>query len=228
MKEINKMVDTAPCLRDKVILQFYADTGCRTSELLRIKEENIDLKKQIVLIPHLKVGTRKKCPGCGKAAGKNQPFCSRCGASLTDTKADGVLDRRRLISVGPKTAKLLKQYLESRVEVGERPKDGLLVNLNRTSVYRVVRAAAERIGLTGKCIMNPETNGDHYVHTHNFRDSLAVDWLRFAGSDISRQKALQEHLGHQRFETTMRYHKLEPGEIQKIGNEMREQRGSDD
>ncbi len=34
-KEIGALIDAAPTLRDKMIISFLADTGCRISELLQ-------------------------------------------------------------------------------------------------------------------------------------------------------------------------------------------------
>ncbi len=133
--------------------------------------------------------------------------------------AEGIEERKRLVSVGKETMTLVKEYIEKR----ENP-DGRLINLTRQSVYYIVRNAAEKAGLAGKTIMNPETGKLHYVHPHNFRDSLAVAWLDLAGSDAGKQKALQDHLGHKRFETTMRYHKLTPTDVQEVGDEVRKKR----
>jgi integrase/recombinase XerD len=98
------------------------------------------------------------------------------------------------------------------------------MNITRQQIYNVVREAGARIGLKGKCIMNPETGRTHNVHPHNLRDSLAVHWLQVAGSDVNKQKALQDQLGHVSFATTMRYDKLSPAMVRKVADEVRKAR----
>ena len=212
------MIDQADFLRDKVILAFLADTGCRASELLRIKVENLDLESQVVLIPHLKRGIKKKCPDCGQSCGRSQPYCSKCGCELSYIVAEGIEERNRLINIGAKTCELLREYVEDL-----KPTNNL-IGLTRQRVWQVVRDAGTSIGLKGKVLLNPETGKKHGVHPHSFRDSLAVAWLTYAGTDAGKQKALQDHLGHKSFATTMRYHKLTPAAVKKVSEEVRKQR----
>lgn len=218
--EIQGMINQATCLRDKVILSFYADTGCRTTELLKLKVENLDLENNVVMIPHLKRGTKKRCPKCDRSAGRNTAFCSKCGTDLSMVKPEGIEERSRLINIGAETAELLRQYVE-----GLNPSD-YVINISRVMIYYIVRNAAQAIGIKGKVLLNPESGKKHYAHPHGFRDSLAVHWLNFAGTDVSKQKALQDHLGHKSFETTMRYNKLTPLKVKQVSDEVRQLRFS--
>lgn len=217
-EEIQQMIDQADFLRDKAILSFYADSGCRVSELLSILVEHVDFDTGEVMIPHLKRGIKKKCPKCGFSAGRSQKFCAKCGTDLSAVRAEGTEERNRLISVGDRTIELLRQHM-----VGLNPGDKVF-DISRQWVYYIVRNAAEKIGLKGRIILNPETGKNHFVHPHNFRDSLAVSWLDFAGEDGTKQKALQDHLGHKSFITTMRYHKLTPSQVKKVGDQVRKAR----
>ena len=216
--EIQQMKEKAPSLRDKVIISFYSDTGARASEPLRLKKENLDLDNNIVLIPHLKRGIRKKCPSCGKAAGRNTPFCSKCGTDLARIVPEGIEERTRLINIAPETSKLLRKYTAGMSA------DENIFSISRQQVYNIVRNTAKAIGLEGKVILNPETRKKHFVHPHSFRDSLAVDWLEVAGEDATKQKALQDHLGHKKFDTTMKYAKLTPKRVKDVGAEVRQRR----
>lgn len=216
--EIMRMIDAAPTLRDKAIIAFLADTGCRVSELLGVKLEDIDFERGIVLIPHLKVGLRKKCPQCGKTAGRRQNFCPKCGSDISKVETEGAEERKRLISIGENTLRLCQEYIERRASGGNH-----LIDLTRQMVYYILREAAKTIGLEGKVILNPETGKRHFVHPHSMRDSLAVDWLNYDDS-AEGQKALQQHLGHKRFETTVRYFKLTPSLVRKIGDDVRRSR----
>ena len=217
-EEIKGMIDKASCLRDKVIISFLADAGTRLSELLRLKVENLDLESGLVLIPHLKRGIRKHCPGCGKSAGRNQAFCVYCGEDLSKVVAEGIQERKRVISIGKDTIKLLREYVE------ELSPSEVIIQLSRQRVYYLIRDLAEAVGVSGKAILNPETGKQHYVHPHSFRDSLAIEWLQIAGTDVNKQKALQVHLGHQSFDTTMRYNKLRPTAVRKVSDEVRKKR----
>ena len=217
-EEIVAMLNAATCLRDRLIISFYSDTGCRVSELLRLKVRDVDLNTRTVLIPHLKRGLRKHCPKCQHSAGRSQQYCAKCGASLLGVTAEGIIDRSRLISIGEETTELLREYTN-----GMKPEESL-IGLSRQRVNTIVRDLARTIGLDGKVLLNPETRRQHYIHPHIFRASLAVDWLEQAGDDVSMQRALQEHLGHQSFNTTVGYHKLAPSRVRQIGDTIRKKR----
>ncbi len=218
--EIMSMAGNATCRRDRVIVLFYFDTGCRASELLGITVENCDLESNLIMIPHLKRGIKKHCPICSKIAGKSTKFCSRCGESLLQVQAEGVEDRKRVVNIGAELASELGEYiLEENLQATDA-----IIKLSRQMIYNIIRTLAEKSGLSGKVILNPETGKRHYVHPHSFRDSFAVDWLDVAGDNISKQKALQEALGHQNFNTTMRYEKLTPAKVRQVGEEVRKAR----
>jgi integrase len=220
-EEITAMIDIAPTIRDKLIISFLADTGCRVSELLRLNVSQIDFDKNLVLIPHLKAGLRKRCPSCGKSTGRRQNFCPKCGTNISDVLAEGSEERTRLINVGEQTLNLCREYIDRRANDSEN-----LITLTRQMVYRIIRQCASGAGLDGKTILNPETGQMHYVHPHSFRDSLAVDWLTLDDSGDS-QKLLQDHLGHKRYETTARYFKLTPTHVAKAADEVRRHRFGD-
>ena len=217
-EEIRGMIEAAPTLRDKVIVAFLADTGCRVSELLRLKTQHIDFDRRLVLIPHLKAGLRKKCPGCGKFVGRRQNFCPKCGNDIRAVPAEGNEERNRLVNVGEDALNLCREYLEKRSNDTDR-----LISLTRQMVYHIFRKCAEAAGLSGKVMLNPDTGRQHYIHPHNMRDSLAVDWLNLDDSATS-QKALQGHLGHKKYETTARYQKLAVEKIAKTADKVRRHR----
>ena len=99
-----------------------------------------------------------------------------------------------------------------------------VIKLSRQAIYNIIREMASEVGLQGKCILNPDTGRKQYVHPHILRASLAVDWLKIAGGDINKQKALQEQLGHSSFDTTMRYNKLAPSQVRKVADEVQQLR----
>jgi len=216
--EVRGMIEAAPTLRDKVILMFLADTGCRVSELLRLKTQHIDFDRRLVLIPHLKAGLRKKCSGCGKSVGRRHNFCPKCGKDISNVEAEGSEERTRLINVGDETLNLCREYLQKRKGNSDQ-----LIPITRQMVGVIMRRCANAIGLGGKVMLNPETGIEHYVHPHSMRDSLAVDWLTLDDSATS-QKALQEHLGHKKYETTARYQKLSMESVADAADKVRRHR----
>lgn len=221
-EEIKMLKENAPCLRDLVIISFLSDTGCRVSEMLGVKVSDIDFEKEVVLISHLKEGIRKKCPGCGRAAGRHQKFCSRCGADISNVETEGISEHKRLIVIGVDTLDLIAEYLDRRKEDTDK-----LIPITRQAVDYIIKDIAIKSGLGGKIILNPETGSKHFLHAHSFRDALCVDWLSTKPEGYTEdesRKALQRHLGHKRFDTTARYQKLTLDTVQDIGNIIRKKR----
>lgn len=217
-EETTGMMNNAQYPRDRIIVAFFRDTGVRVSELTTLKVDDLDLKIGTAEIAHLKRGVKKKCPVCGRQAGGHTQFCSKCGANLSQIEAFGVEDRGRLISLGPELVEMLKEYTRDM-----QPED-LLIGLTRQQVNNIVKELAEVIGLKGKCMFNPITRKHHYVHPHDFRAALAVSWLDAAKGDGNMQKALQDHLGHSRFDTTMGYVKLNPSAVRATADIVRQAR----
>jgi integrase len=52
-KVIKKMIGIAPCLRDKLIISFFSDTGCGGTELISIRIGDILLDERTALIRYL-------------------------------------------------------------------------------------------------------------------------------------------------------------------------------
>lgn len=220
-KEITALIEAAPTLRDKLIIFFLADTGCRISELLALKLTHIDFEQQMVLIPHLKAGIRKKCPKCNKSTGRRQNFCPKCGSDISGVVPEGNEERTRLLSVGPRVLDLCREYIDKRPVENDN-----LITITRQRVYRVLRDCAKKAGLAGKIILNPETGKMHFVHPHVLRSSLAVAWLMLDDGGDS-QKSLQSHLGHKRYETTARYLKQTPRQVAEAAGKVRRSRFGD-
>ena len=213
--EVESLIQAAPTLRDKLIIRFLFRTGCRVSELCALKAANIDFKRSLILIDHLKSLPRMLCPGCEKKVGGKSRFCPYCGTELTETEPKQVR-RQRLIPLDRETFKLIKEYLKKR-----RSNDDRLIPLTRQRVNQIVKEAAEEASLGGKILLNPEsgTGKRHYVSPHRLRDAFAIYWLDAKDSPEA-QKALQEQLGHMRFDTTAKYLKLDVQRIGKIYKEV--------
>lgn len=213
--EVEALIEAAPTLRDKLIIRFLSRTGCRVSELCSLKTANIDFKRRLILIDHLKELARRECPECDKKVGSRNKFCPYCGTLLRETDPKKLV-RQRIITLDAETFKLMKEYLEKR-----RVDDERLIPLTRQMVNVILREAAEKAGLGGKILLNPEgaTGERHYVSPHRLRDAFAIRWLD-RKDDPEAQKALQEQLGHKKFDTTARYLKLDIQRIEKVYDEV--------
>ena len=68
--EVEKLEKAAEYLRDKLLIRLLFHLGCRVSEALGIKVENIDFKQGTVTIEHLKARIKLSCPQCSARLGK--------------------------------------------------------------------------------------------------------------------------------------------------------------
>lgn len=216
--EVERLIQAAATLRDKLIIRLLSRTGCRVSELCSLKAANIDFRRGIILIEHLKRLPRRQCPKCEKKVGTRNKFCPYCGTGLKEIDPKEIR-RQRLIILDRETLNLAREYLQKRNNDDDR-----LISLTRQRVDQVLKEAAERAGLGGKILLNPEsgTGARHQVSPHRLRDALAIRWLR-ARNDPEGQKALQEHLGHKRFDATARYLKLDVQQIGKVYHDVFEE-----
>jgi integrase/recombinase XerD len=99
---------------------------------------------------------------------------------------------------------MLKEYIERGGPVTKNGKR-LLFNINRHRSWQIVTQLAERAGLPK--LVNPETGKVYNVSPHRFRDAFAVNAVKVDDSGDG-LRLLQEHLGHQSFNTTARYRKV--------------------
>jgi len=81
----------------------------------------------------------------------------------------------------------------------------LIFGINRHRAWQIVRKCAERAGLPR--LVNPETGKTHNVSPHRLRDAFAVHAIKLNDSGDG-LRMLQEHLGHQSFNTTAKYRKV--------------------
>jgi integrase len=217
-QDVKNITDQADNLRDKLIISFYYSTGVRVSEFLSVTFQNVDFENGTVLIPHLKRGVHKVCPKCKRQGGRAIKFCSRCGSDMSKIVPIGISERSRIIGIDSDLIQLIKDYIKGK----KLKKTDPIISLTRQSVYSVVRKLSEKAGLGGKIMLNPETGRYHYVHTHDFRSSLATDWLEMAKTDVNKQKALQTLLGHSDFGTSMRYNRLTSTQMDDTHKEFKE------
>jgi len=203
--EIEQMEEQAACLRDKLLIRLLFHLGCRVSEALGLRVEDIDFERGSVTIEHLKAGIRLSCAQCGARLGRTHTFCPKCGAKVEKTLIQEQEHRRlRTLPLDGDTLEMLEDYIRRRGPVSQ--KDSMFIfGINRHRAWQVVRDCARRAGL-GE-LVNPETGKRRGVSPHRLRDAFAVHAAKQDDSGDG-LRLLQEHLGHASFNTTAKYRKV--------------------
>jgi integrase/recombinase XerD len=83
-EEINRMEQAASNLRDRLLIHLLFHVGCRVSEALALKVEDVDFTRGTITIVHLKHRVRLSCPTCGARLGLSHSFCPKCGAKVDE------------------------------------------------------------------------------------------------------------------------------------------------
>jgi len=192
-------------LRDRLLIKVLFHLGCRISEALALKVEDIDFNRGTVTIQHLKANLQLSCNGCGQRLGRSHMFCPRCGIKVEKAQAEQQERRRqRVLPVDSDTLGLLSEYVRRG---GPVLRDGrkLIFDINRHRGWQIVKGCAEKANLPK--LVNPETGTIHNVSPHKLRDAFAVCAVKTDDSGDG-LRLLQQHLGHASFNTTARYRKV--------------------
>jgi integrase/recombinase XerD len=112
--------------------------------------------------------------------------------------------RQRVLPIDNETLSMLREYIERGGPVLREGKR-LIFGINRHRAWQIVKECAERAGLPK--LINPETGKVHNVSPHRLRDAFAVHAVKLNDSGDG-LRLLQEHLGHQSFNTTAKYRKV--------------------
>ncbi len=222
--EVERLEQAAEYLRDRLLIRLLFHLGCRISEALGIRVEDIDFKQRTVTIEHLKARIKLSCPECGASLGKMHKFCPVCGLKVEKAVAEEKEHRRyRSLPVDGSTLAMIKEYVGRG---GAREKSGqrFLFNLTRHRAWQIVKDCAEKAGLPK--LVNVQSGKKHNVSPHQLRDAFAVHAVKLDDSGDG-LRMLQEHLGHQNITTTMKYRKVS-GEEQKEWYERLWQGGKQD
>jgi integrase/recombinase XerD len=223
-EEVEKLEKAAEYLRDKLLVRLLWRLGCRISEVLGIRVDDIDFKQRTVTIEHLKARIKLSCNQCGARLGKMHKFCPVCGIKVDKAVAQEQEHHRyRSLPVDKDTLVMLKEYISRG---GARMKDGkrFIFDMTRHRAWQIIKGCAEKAGLSG--LVNVETGKKHNVSPHKLRDAFAVHAVKLDDSGDG-LRMLQEHLGHQNITTTMKYRKVS-GEEQKEWYEKLWQGGKQD
>jgi len=204
-EEIEKLIAAACNPRDRLLIRLLFRLGCRVSEALALRVQDVNFVRGTVTIEHLKARMRLSCPRCGARLARTHVFCPKCAARVEEAQHSQQEHRRmRALPVDGETLEMLKGYIrrDGPVMKGGRQ---LIFGIGRGQAWRVVSGCARRAGLGD--LLNPETGRRRGVSPHRLRDAFAVHAMKLDDSGDG-LRLLQEHLGHVSFNTTARYRKV--------------------
>jgi len=204
-QEVASLEESAANLRDRLLIRILFRLGCRISEALALKVEDVDLNHSTVTIQHLKSRIKLSCPQCNTSLGKNHAYCPGCGNKISATLQKQLEHRRqRLLPIDNETLEMLKNYIQRGGPVLREGKN-FIFGINRHRAWQVVKECAERAGLAN--LVNPDTGKARGISPHRLRDAFAVHAMKLDDSGDG-LRMLQEHLGHASFNTTAKYRKV--------------------
>jgi integrase/recombinase XerD len=222
LHEIQLLEEAAASPRDRLLVRLLWRLGCRISEALAVRVEDVDFDQGTVTIEHLKARTKLSCPKCSGRLGKSHAFCPECGTAVQKVLAQEQQHRRvRTLPIDKETLNMLRDYIEQRDRAAKNGRC-LLFAISRGQAWRVVSECARWAGLPP--LVNPETGKPRGISPHRLRDAFAVHAMKQDDSGDG-LRLLQEHLGHASFNTTARYRKVSGQEhrrwYDKLWNEKR-------
>jgi len=203
--EIEALERATTNLRDHLLIRVLFHLGCRISEALGLEVNDIDFTQGMVTIEHLKSRIKLACSKCSAQLGKSHTYCPKCGVKVEEAVAKEQEHRKmRTLPLDGDTLEMLKDYIKRGGPVTRNGKE-LLFGINRHRAWQIIRACAERAGLPK--LVNTETGKVHNVSPHRLRDAFTVHAVKLddTGDGL---RLLQEHLGHQSFNTTAKYRKV--------------------
>lgn len=190
--EVTLMENAASNLRDKILIRLLFWLGCRISEALALKVEDIDFTQRTVTIIHLKARLKLSCTECGQRLGRSHTFCPKCGITVEKAQTEQQEYRRqRTLPIDEETLKMLREFVDRG---GPVFRDGkrLIFGINRHRGWQVIKRCAEKAELPK--LINSETGRMHNVSPHRLRDAFAVNAVKRDDSGDG-LRLLQEHLG---------------------------------
>lgn len=209
--EVTKLEMAAGNLRDKLLVRVLFHLGCRVSEALAIEVKDVDFTRGAVIIQHLKTRLNLSCPQCGARLGRRHAYCPGCGLKVEEAFTEEKERRRvRTLPLDKDTLEMLRDYIKRGGPI-ERNGKNLVFHINRHRAWQIISNLADKSNLPR--LVNPETGKVHNISPHKLRDAFAVHAMKVDDSGDG-LRLLQQHLGHQNFNTTARYRKVSGEEQQ--------------
>lgn len=203
--EVTLMEKAATNLRDRLLVRLLFHLGCRISEALGLKVEDVDFDHGTITIQHLKASLKLSCAGCGQRLGRSHTFCPACGIKIEKAHAQQQEHRRqRVLPVDCDTLSMLKEYIQRGGPVLRHGRK-MVFGINRHRGWQVITRCAEVANLPK--LVNAESGKVHNVSPHRLRDAFAVRAVKINDSGDG-LRLLQQHLGHASFNTTAKYRKV--------------------
>jgi len=203
--EIDRLIEAADNPRDRLLATTLYHLGCRISEALATGVDDIDFTNDTVTIRHLKSRIKLLCPQCKAALSLRTIFCPECGMKVEAALKE--LKERRKQRIIPMDDSLSLMMTDFITQGGPVMKNGklLLFGINRHRGWQIIKTMGVKAGLPR--IINPETGKVHNISPHKLRDAFAVHAVK-SNDTGDGLRMLQEHLGHQSFNTTAKYRKV--------------------
>jgi len=203
--EVVSLEKAASNLRDKILVHILFRLGCRISEALSIKVDDVDFAQGTITIIHLKRRLKLSCSNCGARLGLAHVYCPKCGSKIEKSQTEELEHRRqRVLPIDQDTMEILREFIERGGPVIKEGKQ-IIFGINRHRAWQIIKECSERAGLPK--LVNPENGRVHNVSPHKLRDAFAVNAVKINDSGDG-LRLLQEHLGHQSFNTTAKYRKV--------------------
>lgn len=213
-EEVERMAQAATCVRDRLLIRVLFWLGCRVSETLGIKVEDVDAIQDTVTIKHLKTRIRLLCPHCDTRLSRTARFCPGCGKEVPDPlRKEQEMHRVRTIPLEKRTMEMLIDFIH------RDHTEGLIFKIGRTQALKIVKDCARKAGV-GE-LVNPDTGKVRGVSPHRLRDAFAVMAIK-ADDTSDSVRMLQEQLGHQSIGTTFKYRKIAGEELRGWYNKLKE------
>jgi len=204
-EEVNQLEAAGEYLRDRLLVRLLFRLGCRISEALGIAVGDIDFDQGTVTIEHLKVRLNLSCPDCDTRLSKTARFCPGCGHQVAKATAQEKEYRRvRALPIDADTLAMIRDYIDRGGPVSSNGKQ-LLFGIGRWRAWQIVKECAIKAGLED--LVYSESGKAHHVSPHRLRDAFAILAVKKDDSGDG-LRLLQEHLGHQNINTTMKYRRV--------------------
>jgi integrase/recombinase XerD len=203
LPELELMEEAAYCQRDQLLIRLLSHLGCRISEALALRVEDIDFEQSTITILHLKRSIKLSCPTCKSQLGNRHRFCPGCGSKVNkQVRSQMERKRIRVLPIDENTLGMTKSYIDSLSPINNKTR---LFNFNRHRAWQIVRDCATRAKLPS--LVNHETGRVRGISPHRLRDAFSVHAMKIDDSGDG-LRLLQEHLGHVSFNTTAKYRKI--------------------